>query len=280
MNSDRQASIIGNLHFINSFNNENGFSLAADLTKLTSNYDHLKSLLPNILGEKLPSSFQKFGEFTVSGFVYVTEDLINTDIKMQTDMGSLITDLELTNIGNIDNASYFGHIKINDFELGKILNDSLIGQISMEADVDGKGFTLEKMNTSVKGLISELQFKNYNYTSLTINGVVKNKHFDGEMEVNDDNIKLNFKGLADFSKKRYTFDFKTIVDYLDLNTLNLFKRDSISKIRGDIEIKVTGNTLDDLAGTIDFKNSLYINQKDSYFFKDFNITSSIGRAHV
>ncbi|MBK5209021.1 MAG: translocation/assembly module TamB [Flavobacteriaceae bacterium] len=274
MNSDRQASIIGNLHFINSFNNENGFSLAADLTKLTSNYDHLKSLLPNILGEKLPSSFQKFGEFTVSGFVYVTEDLINTDIKMQTDMGSLITDLELTNIGNIDNASYFGHIKINDFELGKILNDSLIGQISMEADIDGKGFTLEKMNTSVKGLISELQFKNYNYTSLTINGVVKNKHFDGEMEVNDDNIKLNFKGLADFSKKRYTFDFKTIVDYLDLNTLNLFKRDSISKIRGDIEIKVTGNTLDDLAGTIDFKNSLYINQKDSYFFKDFNITSS------
>ncbi|WP_372769409.1 translocation/assembly module TamB domain-containing protein [Lutibacter sp.] len=274
MNSDKQASIIGNLNFINSFNNENGFSLAADLTKLTSNYDHLKSLLPNILGEKLPSSFQKFGQFTVSGFAYITEDLINTDIKMQTDIGSLITDLELTNIGNIDNASYFGHIKIIDFELGKILNDSIIGQLSMEANIDGKGFTLEKMNTSVKGLISELQFKDYNYTSINLNGVVKNKHFDGEMEVNDDNIKLNFKGLADFSKKRYTFNFKTVVDYLDLNTLNLFKRDSISKIKGDIEIKVKGNTLDDLAGTIDFKNSLYINQKDSYFFKDFNITSS------
>jgi len=274
MNSDKQASITGNLHFINSFNNENGFSLAADLTKLSSNYDHLKSLLPNILGKNLPSSFEKFGQFTVNGFVYVTDDLINTDIEMQTDIGSVITDLEMTNIGNIDNASYFGHIKINEFDLGKILNDSIIGRVSMEADVDGKGFTLEKMNTSVKGLISELQFKNYNYTSINLNGVLKNKHFDGELEVNDDNIKLNFKGLADFSKKRYTFDFKTVVDYLDLNTLNLFKRDSISKIKGDIEIKVKGNTLDDLAGTIDFKNSLYTNQKDSYYFKDFNITSS------
>ena len=49
------------------------------------------------------------------------------------------------------------------------------------------------------------------------------------MEVNDDNIKLNFNGLADLSRDVYTFDFKTTVDYCDLNTLNLFKRDSISK---------------------------------------------------
>jgi len=274
LTTDKQAVIIGTLHFKNAFDQENRFSLAADLTRLTSNYDHLKSLLPNILGEKLPSLFKKFGQFTVSGFAYITGDLINTDISMQTDIGNLITDLEMTNIGNIDNASYFGHIKIIDFELGEILNDSLIGQLSMEGDIDGKGFTLEKMNTSVKGQISKQQYKGYTYTNIDINGVVKNKHFDGEIEVNDDNIKLNFKGLADFSKKRYTFNFKTAIDYLDLNTLNLFKRDSISKVKGNIEIKVSGNTFDDLAGTIDFKNALYINQKDNYYFNDFNVTSA------
>ena len=274
LSTDQDAEIIGTLHFKNVFNREEGFSLAANLTKLTSNYDHLKSLLPNILGKNLPSSFQKLGQFAVSGFVYVTEDLINTDIAMNTDIGSLVTDLELTNIGNIDNASYFGHLKISDFELGKMLNDPLIGQLSMEGDVDGKGFTLEKMNTSVKGQISKQQYRGYTYTNIDINGVVKNKHFDGEIEVNDDNIKLNFKGLADFSKKRYTFDFRTTIDYLDLNTLNLFKRDSISKVKGEIEIKVTGNTFDDLAGTIDFKNTLYSNQKDNYFFNDFNVTST------
>lgn len=274
LTTDKNAAIIGTLHFINAFDQENGFSLAADLTKLTSNYDHLKSLLPNLLGKTLPSSFKKLGQFTVSGFTYITEDLIRTDVAMKTDVGSLITDLELTNIGNIDEASYFGKVKIIDFELGKMVNDPLIGKLSMEADVDGKGFTLEKMNTSVKGHISQQQFKNYNYTNIDINGVVKNKHFDGEMEVNDDNIKLKFKGLADFSKKLYTFDFKTNIEYLDLKTLNLFTRDSISKIKGDIEINVIGNTLDDLAGTIDFKNTLYGNQKDNYFFKDFNITST------
>lgn len=274
LTTDKQAVLIGTLHFKNAFDQENGFSLAADLTRLTSNYDHLKYLLPNILGEKLPSLFKKFGQFTVSGFAYITGDLINTDISLQTDIGNLSTDLEMSNIGNIDNASYFGHIKIIDFELGEILNDSLIGQLSMEGDVDGKGFTLEKMNTSVKGQISKQQYKGYTYTNIAINGVLKNKHFDGDIEVNDDNIKLNFKGLADFSKKRYTFDFKTAIDYLDLNTLNFFKRDSISKVKGDIEIKVSGNSFDDLTGAIDFKNALYINQKDNYYFNDFNVTSA------
>jgi len=94
------------------------------------------------------------------------------------------------------------------------------------------------------------------------------------MEVNDRNIKLNFNGLANFSSDIYTFNFKTLVDYCDLNTLNLFKRDSISNIKGDIDINVKGNSFDDLVGTINFKNSLYTNQKGNYFFKDFNITSS------
>jgi hypothetical protein len=274
LKTDQDAAIIGTLHFQNVFNKAEGFSLAANLTRLTSDYDHLKALLPNILGKQLPSSFKKLGKFSVSGFAYLTEDLINADVIMKTAIGTLITDLELTNIGDINNASYFGQVAVIDFGLGKILNDPLIGNLSAEANVDGKGFILEKMNTSVKGHISKLQFKGYAYTNVDINGVIKNKHFDGEMEVNDDNIKLNFVGLADFSTKVFTFDFKTKIDYLDLNTLNLFKRDSISLVKGDIDIQVSGNSLDDLAGTIDFKNALYTNQKDSYFFKDFNITST------
>jgi len=274
LTTDHDAAVIGTLHFKNVFNQEEGFSLAANLTRLTSDYDHLKALLPNILGKQLPTSFKKLGKFSVSGFAYLTEDLINADVIMKTAIGTLIADLELTNIDDINNASYFGQVAVIDFGLGKILNEPLMGNLSAEANVDGKGFTLEKMNTSVKGHIFKQQFKEYTYTNIDINGVIKNKHFDGEMEVNDDNIKLNFVGLADFSTKIFTFDFKTKIDYLDLKTLNLFKRDSISKVKGDIEIKVSGNSLDDLAGIIDFKNALYINQKDSYFFKDFNITST------
>ncbi|MFD0763161.1 translocation/assembly module TamB domain-containing protein [Lutibacter aestuarii] len=273
LKTDQNAIINGDLNFKNAFNQENGFSLDAYLTNLTSDYIHLKKLLPNVLGNNLPSTFKKFGRFTLRGNTFITENLINAKLNLNTAIGSAITDLELTNISNIDNSSYIGHIKVVDFELGEIIGDPLVGQISLEADIEGEGFTLEKINTAVKGHVSKHQYKSYTYKDITIDGVVKNKHFDGNMEVNDANIKLNFNGLADFSSAIYTFDFKAIVDYCDLNKINLFKRDSISNVKGDIEIKVKGNTLDDLVGTIDFKNSSYTNQKNNYFFKDFNITS-------
>ncbi len=274
LRSDRNAIINGDFNFKNAFNQENGFSLEANISNLTSDYYHLKGLLPNVLGKTLPSSFEKLGRFTIRGKTFITENKINAQLAMNTDLGTIISDLELTNIDNIDKASYFGHIKIIDAELGEMLNDPLIGLVSLEADINGEGFTLEKMNTTVKGVISKHQYKNYTYNNIAINGVVKNKNFNGEMEVNDANIKLNFNGLADFSSDIFTFDFNAVIDYCDLNKLNLFTRDSISNIKGEIDLKVKGNTFDDLVGTMSIKKSLYTNQKDNYFFEDFNITSS------
>jgi len=272
--SDKNTVLNGTLNFKNAFNKENGFSIEGNITNLISDYYHLKALLPNVFGENISTLFKKFGQFSTNGTIYITENLIDAQLHTNTNIGAFSVDLELADITNIKEVSYIGNIEINNLELGKIIGDTLIGKLSINVAIDGEGFTLEKLNTSVKGLVSKYQYKNYTYTNISLNGVVKNKHFNGEMEVNDANIKLNFNGLADFSTEVYTFDFKTTVDYCDLNTLNLFKRDSISNITGEINIKVKGNSLNDLVGTVNFKNTSYTNQKDNYFFKDFNITSS------
>ncbi len=39
-------------------------------------------------------------------------------------------------------------------------------------------------------------------------------------------------------------------------------------------MKMKGTNIDDAFGSINFKNTSYKNQNDSYFFKDFAITSS------
>jgi hypothetical protein len=272
--SDNGAIIKGDINFKNVFNQENGFSLDGTIENITSDYYHLKKLLPNVLENKLPTELSKLGKFTLKGKTFITPNLIDAKLVLRSDLGVAITDLELTNVVNIDDATYIGHIELVDFQLGELLNNPLVGLFSTTVDVDGVGFSLLKMNTSVKGIISKYEYNKYAYNNIKINGVIKNKHFNGETEVNDENIKLNFNGLADFSSKIYTFDFKAIVDYCDLNAINLFKRDSISNLKGEININVKGNSIDDLAGTLDFKDLLYTNQKGDYFFKDFNINST------
>jgi len=274
LKTDKQTIVEGVLNFKNSFNTENGFSFDADFTNLTSDYFQLKTILPNILGRSLPTTLEKLGRFTLTGRTYTNEKLIDAQVTINTDIGSTIADVELTNIQNIDDASYIGNIEIIDFEIGEMVNDSLIGTVSLNTFVNGKGFTFENMKASVNGEVSKYEYNDYAYSNITLNGLLTNKLFSGELEVNDDNIKLNFNGLADLSSEIYKFNFKATVDYCDLFKINIFKRDTISRLKGLIEINLTGNTLDNLVGSINFKNSLYSNQKDNYFFKDFSVSSS------
>ncbi len=277
LNSDLNSIIVGDIHVVNSLNTENGFSVDAKLKNLTSDYNQLKNLLPNILGRSLPSTFKELGRFYISGNTFITSSTIDAQLKMKSDLGTTISDLKLTNIDNIDKASYKGHVKIIDFELGKFVSDSLIGQLSLEADINGRGFTLEAINTKIKGNISKHQYKGYTYQNIDMNGVFEDKKFNGNLISHDENIKFTFDGLADLSSKEHKFDFKAQVAYADFNALNLFKRDSISIVKGNIDINLTGNSIDDLAGKIAINNASYTNQNDNYFFKDFVVNSTFNQ---
>ena len=272
--SNRNTIINGSFHFLNTINNENGFSLDASIYRLSSNYQNLKQLLPNILGKSLPTTFGNLDRFNLAGQSHITNDMVDVKLTINGKFGRIITDLQLNHINNIDNAKYIGNVEFIDFDFGKIVNDSLIGEMSMVAEVDGQGFTLEKINTSLKGNVSKYKYNGYTYHDIDVNGNFKNQNFEGKLISRDENLKMNFEGLADLSTKVYKFDFIANVDYSDFNKLNLFKRDSIAILRGVMAIKVNGNTLDNLAGEINFYNTSYKNQKDNYYFKNFNITSN------
>ncbi|GAB1307489.1 translocation/assembly module TamB domain-containing protein [Urechidicola sp. KH5] len=274
LQSDMDLIIDGDFEVVNAFENENGFSLNAKLRELISDHKQLKGLLPSILEKSLPTEFKTLGRFELSGNAFVTPELIDAQLQLNSDIGSAITDLELSNIGHIDNASYKGEVKIIDFKLGEYLKDSLIGKLSVDAYIDGTGFRSDNLNIAVDGMVHKHQYKGYTYRNIRLVGQFGNKKFNGQLFANDENLKLDFIGLADLASNPYNFDFEAIIDYADFNKLNLFKHDSISILKGDIDIALRGNTLEDLEGSIHFTQASYTNQNDLYFFKDFDLISS------
>ncbi len=273
--SDQKSKLYGTIRFVNSFNAAKGFQLIADINRLESDYYHLKNLLPNILGKTLPESFKELGHFSMSGKSHITNDLIDAKLKIQSDIGNIQSDLLIQNFDNINQATYQGIISLRDIQLGKLIHDPLVGNFSMDADVVGKGFTLEHLNTQIIGKVTKHQYKGYTYKNIYVEGNVKDKLFSGKIKANDPNIKFNFEGLADLSKEKYKFDFTTHIDYANFNKLNLFKRDSIAILKGDIKIAMQGNTLENMVGNIQFNKATYTNQIQDYHFKDFNITSTV-----
>ncbi len=271
---DKGSQVVGNVNFKNLFGeNEQHFYMKGDFYRVSSDYDNLTELLPNVLGKKLPEILRKLGNFMVVGSAEITTSEIKTDFFMKTQIGNIKSNLAMANIENIDNATYSGNVELDKFNIGRFLSIKDIGIVSLDVAIEGKGFTEKYVDTYIKGGISRLNYNKYNYSDILIEGQFKRPIFKGTINVNDPNLFMDFEGLVDLSKKVLHYDFKTNIDYANLSNLN-FVTDSIAVFKGNIAMNVYGNSLDDLAGEIKVSQTAYNNDKDNYIFDDFNITSS------
>tara|TARA_R110000868_G_scaffold212709_2_gene462618 strand:+ start:9214 stop:13623 length:4410 start_codon:yes stop_codon:yes gene_type:complete len=271
--TSENTGIRGDFNFKNLFTRTEPFVMEADIKNLSTSYYQLRSLMPNLLGETLPSAFEKLGEFTIRGKATVTENSIISKVNLNTAIGSSYSDLELTDIKNIDNASYKGFFSLIDFDLGYFVGNKQLGKATFDLNVEGKGFVKETLNTEVIGDVYSINFNGYDYQNLKVSGILKEQLFDGLLVSNDENIKFTFKGLADFAEEQNNFNFIASVEYADLRKLNFIK-DSVSIFKGNVTMDIVGNTMDNIAGDIKFSKTSYQNKNDTYYFDDFKITST------
>ncbi|MDW5288327.1 translocation/assembly module TamB domain-containing protein [Formosa sp. PL04] len=272
--TNRNSQIVGDLNIKNLFNrSDNNFYMKGNFSRLSSTYKDLVTLLPNILGETIPSSFDKLGNFNITGSTELTTTRIDADLNIQTSLGLIEPDLVLTNIDNIDKATYKGNIIVTDFDLGTYLDNPKLNKTSLDVDVDGSGFTEINVNSKVKGKVFYMDFNDYSYKNIDVSGNFKSSVYNGNLVSNDPNFKLEFNGIADFSKKTKVVDFVANVQYADLIQLNFVKNDTVSIFKGLVEMKAAGTSINDVEGLISISDANYLNEHDNYVFDDFNITS-------
>ncbi|WP_296384457.1 translocation/assembly module TamB domain-containing protein [Winogradskyella sp.] len=271
----RNTRIIGDITFKNLFSREeDSFALDGKFKNLASNYNDLTALLPKILGKSIPTVLSKVGNFRINGTSHITAKRVDANIEINTELGFIKSDLELTNIDDIDNANYIGNIVLDEFNIGELINDPLVKSTSLNLDVDGKGFTIDNLRTDVKGDVYSLDYNGYVYEDIKVSGDLGNKIFNGILKAEDPNLQLDFNGLVDFSQELKKFDFKAKVGYANLMVLNFVTRDSISEFRGLVSMTATGSTYDNARGAVNIKNTTYKNQDSRYKFQDFDIVSS------
>ena len=275
LTTEKGIRLDGNLGFKNAVNRERGFVFNGDLNTLTAKYKELKNIAPKLLGKNLPSELEKLGQFDIKGKVNITPSKVKAILTLKSQIGTVVSDLEINNGDEAETASYVGDIQFIKFNIGSFLKNPIFGNVSLKGIVNGSGFKINNMNTKFVGAVSELNINDYSYHNIIANGQYQNNKFDGSLVVDDTNLKMKFNGLADLSTKIHKFDFKSNISYLNLKETNLFTRDTTAIIKGLIALDIAGNTFDDITGIANFKNVRYTNQKEEHRFEEFTVTSSI-----
>ncbi len=199
--------------------------------------------------------------------------------EISTGLGSVFTDISMSSLKNIERAVYKGHVELKEVDLGLLLNDSSLGLLSGNFSLDGTGLDPADMRSSLRAEIPLLQFNQYNYSGIGINGNIKDGRFEGDLFINDPNLEFDFRGKASFLSDTSTYDFVAEVKSADLYALNLSK-DTISYLTSELDIDFKALNYDEWAGSLKIANSTYENSQNYYFFQDVILTSdNMGTRH-
>ena len=268
------SNIEGDYAFLNILDSEKEYAVTATNHNISTNYYDLRRFMPRILGDVVPAELKDLKGFNLIGNTSIIGDELSTMSNLRSGIGQAKIALKMGNINNIAYAYYKGNVVLTNFDIGKIAKTSSIGKMSGNLNFDGRGFDKNTVNTEVFGKISSFYLEGYNYKNIVVSGNLKNPLFNGELSIDDPNLKLKFKGLIDASADTNHLDFEADIEFAELNQLNLIKRDSISVFTGKVVVDMDGKTINDVVGTINFNQTFYQNERDYFYFDDFTITSS------
>ncbi|MDO4229205.1 MAG: translocation/assembly module TamB domain-containing protein [Capnocytophaga sp.] len=273
--SYQNTSVEGTFTFENLFDDQQKIIIKGKDVYAESIYNDLATLMPVQLGQNIPSELQRLSMFSLLGnFTYSTSSL-EMNLELHSHQGNASIEGILENLENVDNIAYKGKVSAVNMNLGTLLENRSFGTLTAHLTLDGKGFDLASMKMYAYGSVISLHYNGYDYNNISVDGEFKNQVFNGKIEANDTNLKMNFSGLADFSKNNSKFDFQVNLDIADLHALKFVESDSISKLSGKIVFDIQGNNIDEIVGKISFQNAQYINSADTFLFDDFEINSSI-----
>lgn len=265
--------LVGDYRFQNLLKDEESAIITATGHTINTNYYDLRRLMPRVVGLELPQELKAFGNFTLLGDTRLDGDLLTTNSTIFSAIGSGEAQLEMGNIRDFDNAFYKGDVLVSNFDLGAIAGTISLGKVNADLAFDGRGFTPKTVNTQIRGTISSFQFEGYDYRNITVSGGLKDPIFNGELKIDDPNLKMDFSGLVDISKNFNQYDFEADIKFAELNKLNLFTRDSVAVFAGRVIMDMQGTTVNDAVGNIEFIQTFYQTEADDYFFDDFLVSS-------
>ncbi len=228
------------------------------------------------LSEGLLRIVQAAGKVGVTGQFDGQLSDFSVDALLSTSAGTVDCDLAVTPAGEQERGVR-GRVAGGRIDLGRLLASSKLGDLSLTASIDG---TLGRgsADAAVTGEITCLEFNDYAYDSLRLDGRILNRQFDGRIGSRNQHLDFDFSGLCDLNDEVPRYDFALDLHHADLHALHFNRRDSLSHLSARLEAQGTGRSLDDLNGRLIVRDAAYLYPRgeirtDSLFIEGKNSPS-------
>jgi len=252
INAGSNTEILTNFD-INDISDFTNCFLYLDIKELKTNIidiSKLFSLNKDTHEFNLPDSFKEMGNISYSGNLSGFVNNLVAYGNFKTDIGSIKTDIGFK-FTDENKLVYSGFLYTQSLNIGKLLKtDQNLNKVTMDVSVQGYRTGNKLFNSYISGTIDSINYNNYKYKKIVLNGLFSNKRFDGRVTLNDPNAQIAFNGKMDFTDEIPAFDFTASLNNIRPYELNLTKNIPNSKFSLKISSNLSGTNLNSINGDI------------------------------
>ena len=262
-----------NLRLENLIAADKGFLIKGDFQHLATSRQDLVALLPGLLKGSLPLFLERLGQVDLRGKNSISDKAININANILTDIGSIRAKADFQDYTDQNKVRYKGDLQISNLHTGTLLDQKNLGLMNASLNINGTGFNTDALDTAIDGNISGIDLNDYRYSKIRIDGNLQHPLFNGQVISKDENLDMAFNGLIDVSRSLNKYKFTSTINYADLHAINWIERDTLSILKGKMDVDLRGTSFNDATGNIRLKDVSYKNPIDEYAFEALSINS-------
>lgn len=248
------------------------------ITQADADKTAISWLIHNLKGTAapVPDILQRLGFLKFQGDVSGYPSRITAHGTLQSQPGQINANLTMHTDTLTQQKSYSGKVSTHNFELGKLLAKKELGKTSFDLELNGLQYRNHQPESHIKGEISSLEYNDYQYQHIALNGNFKPGGFNGHLSLDDENGKISVDG--NFVTQQTVPDFNLRVKVRDFrpHKLQLTKKYEDTDVSLNLTADFSGHSIDDIQGKISL-DSLSVRTPDeegNYFLPRLQIDAT------
>ena len=217
---------------------------------------------------ELPQEVVRLGDIDFSG----TLGGVGKDVAIKglfnTEAGDMLIAL------GKNGQQFTGHLTTEGINLRQILDNEHFGMVDADIDLDGILPRQGKPSLKAEGRIGRLDYNDYAYRNIEINGTYRNGLIDGQASLDDPNAKLTLWGTASTEPSHQLANITAEVKAFNPKGLKISDKWGDATFSFDLTADVKGKSLRTVDGSVNISQFMMDDGDNSFAFDNMLLLAS------
>ena len=239
---------------------------------LMSSYDDTKDFAIPIDNKTVPvpDMLQCIGKYSLSGSYQGYANDFKTQFNLGTEIGDVDAEVFLN---TTENPAYSFDINAKYLNIKSLLGLKEASEASFKFDMGGIGLEVKDTEFEADLFFNSLKLKGNEFKDFNIHGDFENQRLITMTDVKHPYLDLDLSSMIDFKGSELSYNVIAKIENADLLNLHLLDNDTIMLLSTNVDVKFSGNDIDNITGTLDIDQTRYFNG-DEYLMDKFSANVS------